>query len=207
MQTSTDADGCDIDDREIVRSVLGGERDRFASLVKRYHRPLYLLAKSRLCQPEVADEAVQDAFVCAYRSLHTYKPEFSFRTWLWTILLNQCRRHGSRMSRQPAQCSDYGEAHEQHGFLAQSTPELAPDELAMRNERRRLLDELLMELPEVRADAIRLRFFGQLKYREIAEVMNSSLNAAKQRVRLGLITVGDLLRERELTDSVFPEKR
>ena len=195
------------DDRQIVRSVLRGDRDAFACLVRRYHGPLLLLAKSRLSRPDVAEEAVQDAFVCAYRSLHTYKPEFSFRTWLWTILLNQCRRHGSRMSQQPAQCSANGPTQLSEEFVAQSTPEFGPDLQAMRNERNQLLNELLLELPEVRADAIRLRFFGQLKYREIAEVMNSSLNAAKQRVRLGLVTIGDLLRERELTDSVFPEMR
>jgi RNA polymerase sigma-70 factor (ECF subfamily) len=69
------------------------------------------------------------------------------------------------------------------------------------------LDGLLLELSDVQADAIRLRFFGQLKYREIADAMDSSLGAAKQRVKLGLIAIGEMLRDRALIDSVFPDTK
>lgn len=191
------------DDKAIVDAVLAGNRQAFARLVNRYHRPLLHLAKSRLGDMDLAEEAVQDAFVCAYRSLHTYKPKFSFRTWLWTILLNQCRRHGARSSKLPRQLSvEYLPK-----TLNETSSEIPPDVSAMLTERSRLLDELLRELSEVQADAIRLRFFGHLKYREIADAMGSSLGAAKQRVKLGLIALGDMLRDRALIESVFPDTK
>lgn len=191
------------DDREAVAAVLAGDRERFAQLVRQYHRPLLHLAKSRLGNEDLAEDAVQDAFFCAYRSLHTYKPKFSFRTWLWTILLNQCRRHGSRIARLPCQSSV-------ETFSASRSPaslDSSPDVAAMIAERSQLLNELLRELSDVQADAIRLRFFGHLKYREIADAMNCSLGAAKQRVKLGLIAIGESLRDRALTDSLFPEDK
>lgn len=191
------------DDKETVAAVLAGDRQRFAQLVRLYHRPLLHLAKSRLGDEDLAEDAVQDAFICAFRSLHTYKPQFSFRTWLWTILLNQCRRHGSRSAKRPRQCSS--EILSQG--LCKVSSESAPDVAAMIAERSQLLNELLRELSDVQADAIRLRFFGQLKYREIADTMNSSLGAAKQRVKLGLMAIGELMRERALIDSVFPEEK
>jgi RNA polymerase sigma-70 factor (ECF subfamily) len=191
------------EDKATVEAVLGGDRQQFARLVQQYHRPLLNLAKSRLGDLDLAEEAVQDAFICAFRSLHTYKPKFSFRTWLWTILLNQCRRHGSRSAKLPRQLSTE--------FLPKSldkpSSESTPDVAAMIAERSRLLDGLLLELSDVQADAIRLRFFGQLKYREIADAMDSSLGAAKQRVKLGLIAIGEMLRDRALIDSVFPDTK
>lgn len=188
-------------DRKVIEIVLAGDRQRYAILVRRYHGPLLHLATSRLGNQAEAEDAVQDAFVAAFRSLHTYKPEYSFRTWLWTILLNQCRRHGTRMAKHPRQIELEHEIHQD------GTADDSPERIAMLIERNRLLNDLLLQLPEERADAIRLRFFGQLKFREVAEVMGSSLNGAKQRVRLGLVTLGDMLRDRKLTDSVFPEDK
>jgi len=49
---------------------------------------------------EVVEEAVQETFLCAHRWLATYDSRYSFRTWLWTILLNQCSRQAKREARQ-----------------------------------------------------------------------------------------------------------
>lgn len=190
------------EDKRIVAAVLSGNQQEFACLVQKYRRPLLHLAKSRLGTEDLAEDAVQDTFIAAYRSLRTYKPEFGFRTWLWTIHLNQCRRHGSRLAKLPRQ--NLIDVSEQTWTHASSEPQ--PEMTAMFVERNRLLASLLSELTEVQADAIRLRFFGHLKYREIAAAMNSSLGAAKQRVKLGLIAIGELLRDRALLDSVFPEE-
>ena len=79
-----------------------------------------------------------------------------------------------------------------------------PEMSAMTNERNEILRELLDRLPAAQADAIRMRFFGQLKYREVADAMQSSLSAAKQRVRNGLAAISEMLRDEQLIDSVFP---
>lgn len=191
------------EDQRTVAAVLAGDRQSFARLVQQYRGPLLHLAKSRLGTEDLAEDAVQDTFIAAFRSLHTYKPEFSFRTWLWTIHLNQCRRHGSRLAKRPRQSTLDASGQP----WAQSSADLPPEMAAMFVERTNLINSLLLELTDVQADAIRLRFFGQLKYREIAEAMNSSLGAAKQRVKLGLIAIGEQLRERALLDSVFPEEK
>jgi len=188
-----------IDDKQVVTTVLNGDVSRFALLVSRYHGPLLQVAKTRLGREDIAEDAVQDAFICAFRSLHTYKPQFSFRTWLWTILLNQCRRHGSRFSKLPSQSTEA----QLDGRIELETP----DARAMQDERNKLIHQLLKQLPEAQADALRLRFFGQLKYQEIADAMQSSLSAAKQRVRYGLVAMSELLREHNIEDSVFPETK
>ena len=80
------SDGCIID------QVLSGKPEQFEVIVCRYHGPLLHLALGKLGRLDAAEEAVQETFFHAYKSLHTYDSQYSFRTWLWTILINQCRR-------------------------------------------------------------------------------------------------------------------
>ena len=62
-------------------------------------------------------------------------------------------------------------------------------------ERREILERLLLELSPVQADALRLRFFGGLKFQEIADTMQCSLCTAKNRGRWGLLRLSDLVQE------------
>ena len=192
----------DFDDRDVVVAVLAGDVEQFARLVHRYRGPLLHLATSRLHRSDLAEDVVQDTFVCVYRSLHTYKPSYSFRTWLWTILLNQCRRQGRKLAKYPIQVTGVIPEDEIVGPV--SAAPAMPDVQAMVSERNELLANLLGQLPEHQADAIRLRYFGQLKYREIADATQCSLGTAKKRVRQGLETMSDLLRKARLVDSLFP---
>ena len=64
-----------------------------------------------------------------------------------------------------------------------------------------MLDEMLRQISTVQADAIRLRFFGELTFEEIAEAMQSSLSGAKKRVKQGLMTLAEKIRESEGSES------
>jgi RNA polymerase sigma-70 factor (ECF subfamily) len=66
-----------------------------------------------------------------------------------------------------------------------------PFERVLARERSELLEASLAALPTVQADALRLRFFGGLKFEEIAETMQCSLGTAKNRVRWGLMRLAD----------------
>ena len=68
---------------------------------------------------------------------------------------------------------------------------------AIHNERRALLEELLNKIPEVQATALRLRFFGGLKFQEIADAMQCSLSSAKNRVKIGLEKLSQLIDDAE----------
>jgi len=179
-------------DKEIVRQVLHGNTERFNELVLRYQNPLLRLAYTKLNDSVLAEDAVQETFLAAFKSLDTYKAEFGFRTWLWTILLNQCRRHGQRNQKKAER-----EISRDSDLLAEEFPsgELSPSGQAMQREQARALGMLLYRLPDVQADALRLRFFGGLKFGEIAEVMECSLSSAKGRVRTGLEKISCWLTE------------
>lgn len=181
-------------DGDVLAAVLAGESDRFAEIVRRYQTALTRVAASRLGRRDWAEEVVQETFLAAYRWLETYDSRYSFRTWLWTILLNQCTRYWERMQRQPpaglsAAADSDGSA--SHAPLAPA--EESPPARAAANERRQRLEQLLSTLPAEQADALRLRFFGELKFHEIAAAMQCSLVTAKNRVKLGLLKLSAAL--------------
>ena len=70
-------------------------------------------------------------------------------------------------------------------------PQSDPLQTAINNEQSRLLESKLSELPDPQADALRLRFFGNLKFQEIADVMQYSLSTAKNHVRQGLVRMSE----------------
>jgi RNA polymerase sigma-70 factor (ECF subfamily) len=181
-----------IDDSELMRRVQRGDFNAFTVLFRRYRSRLLGVAESRLRQREWAEDVVQETFLCAFKSRHTFRLEANFRTWLWTILFHQCHRHHHRRQRQPVGISD-GEESQVLQLLVGQEP--LPPEQAIARERRARLDEVLAQLNPAQADALRLRFFGELKFREIADTLECSLLTAKNRVKAGLLKMAELLDE------------
>ena len=175
-----------LDDTQIMLRVQDGQFALFDELVLRYREPLIRVARSKLGDLAWAEDVVQETFLAVFAARHTFDAKFSFRTWLWTILLNLCRRQLKRKKNRPQEVS-------QSILEAGRTirlPEPACHETGLSrvllSERRKQVAALLGKLPEVQADALRLRFYGGLKYAEIARTMNCSLSGAKLRVRNGL---------------------
>lgn len=169
-----------------------GETEMFAELVRRYQQPLARVAHSRLGRADWAEDVVQESFLAAFKSRATYDARYSFRTWLWTILLRQCHGHYQRRQRsvpiEPLSADDHRDA-----FEASPASSAAPLAQLLAKERAAQLEMLLARLPLPQADALRLRFFAGLKFHEIADAMQCSLNTAKNRVRAGLLRLAEWL--------------
>jgi RNA polymerase sigma-70 factor (ECF subfamily) len=185
------------DDAQIMRRVQAGELDRFAVLMRRYQRPLLRAALTRLGDSNWAEDVVQEAFLAAFVGRFSYNPSFSFRTWLWTILINLCKKQWKRrVSRPVAQTwSELGTTDPSR--IAEPVTEATGLSCLLQAEQMERVRELLAALPEDQADALRLRFFGDLSFPEIAAAMGCCLNTAKSRVRYGLEKLGQSLRPKE----------
>lgn len=180
-----------LPDSTFIAAVLAGQTEAFGELARRYRGGLWRAAKSRLGDSDKADDAVQEALLNAYKWLASYDSRFSFRTWLWTILLNQCRRSLGKSAKRREQQDSEGTL----GFAELVGRETCPHESALIQEQAEVLERLLDQLPESQADALRLRFFGDLKFQEIADVLQCSVGTAKNRVRAGLLQLARWLGE------------
>src|SRR5262245_3829258 len=176
----------------LIAATLAGDEQAFALLVARYQNALFRAAISRLSQREIAEEAVQETFLCAHRWLATYDSRFSFRTWLWTILLNQCSRQGKREARQTMPAARSGQNHE-----PSRRSHLSPLDLLLVQENSDRVRDLMARLPQAQADALRLRFLGGLTVPEIAAATHCSEAGAKNRVKSGLLRLAHWLRSED----------
>ncbi len=186
-----------MSDAELMASAKQGDGLAFAELVGRYRPRLLRFAARSTGDLALAEDLVQDAFAAIHVALASYDSRFAVSTWVWTILLNLCRKHrrGVR-SRQRL-----------HAAWARREPGRRPavdtalDELVRDDEARRLRDRLAL-LPAPQADALRLRFFAELSFDEIAAAMNSSVSGAKVRVRKGLQALSEQLKRDEAAPAI-----
>lgn len=193
-----------LPDGVLIAAALAGDESAFALLVARYQGPLHKAAVSRLGRRELAEEVVQEAFLCAHRWLATYDSRFSFRTWLWTILLNQCSRQGKREARHSAPWAVSTTAAE--SIEEPCRRQRQPLDQLLAQEANQHVQQLLARLPESQADALRLRYFGGLTFPEIAAAMGCSEPGAKNRVKTGLLKLAEWLQpDNQARTNTVPE--
>ena len=175
-----------VPDSAIVRRILAGETEAFASLVDRYHARALKLATGLLGDSDDAEDAVQEAFVRAYRALGSYRERDRFGAWLLHIVVNQCRTHRARQGRFSGSAGSSVESI----VAADGTAQHA--ELAA--EREELAYALAQLAPDQR-EAVVLRFSGGLSYDEMAMATGVSVSALKMRVQRACARLRDLLTE------------
>ena len=170
-------------DAAIVRAVLAGDVDAFARLVDRHHARCLRVATHLLADSDDAEDAVQDAFLRAYRHLGRYREHDRFGAWLLRIVVNQCRTRASREARYARFDS------EQHELQA---PFDSGSEAA---DRRAELVHALAQLGPDQREAIVLRFADELSYQEISSLTGVGVSALKMRVQRACTRLRELLAE------------
>ena len=154
--------------------VLAGDTACYAELVQSHSRPLFNLAFRLTGDRHDAEELVQESFIRAYENLDRYNVKKPFFPWLYTIALNRIRDR--LKTRKPVQGHDGDPA----------SPAPGPSDQVGKQERDALLQQAVRELPEKLREPLALRFFQELSFGEIAEILEISVNSAKKRVYRGL---------------------
>ena len=177
------------DDVSLVKRIQGGDRAAFASLMSRYNRRLYRLARATLRNDADADDALQNAYLLAYKSLHQFRGDASVTTWLSRLVLNECMDRLRRNARREK-------------VLPMSSPTAAinevpdsgidsPDQKLARDQVRVLLDRKLDELPRDFRQVFVLRSVEELSVEETARI----LGVPEATIRTRHLRARSLLRE------------
>jgi RNA polymerase sigma-70 factor (ECF subfamily) len=175
-------------DQELIARVLQGDDQAFAELIESYQQAVYNLAYRMLGDAREAEDAAQEAFLRAYQHLSSYDPERSFKTWLLSIVSNYCI---DRLRKRRLIWLSIEEPLPPHPALTSNMPE--PEEAFVSKERDEAIQSLLASLaPEYRA-AVILRYWYDMSYAEIAEMLGTTESAIKSRLfRARQILAGEL---------------
>jgi RNA polymerase sigma-70 factor, ECF subfamily len=189
------------DDRRLIAECLEGRRDSFGVLVTNYQARLYNAAVRLVDTPEDAADVVQDAFLSAYQSLHSFKGDAEFFTWLYRIAFNtaismkrkrkttlslDARRNGELgpHSREPVDASEY----------------VKPGAALERTEEEKLLHDALARLSGEHREVLLMKDIDGLKYEEIADVMGIPIGTVRSRLHRARLELRDLLAPLEDTE-------
>lgn len=159
-----------------------GDRQAFGELVA-LHRKGVINVVYRMCgDPQLAEEAAQEAFIRAWQNIRRYNPRFAFRSWVYRIAINVAIDY----LRRERETTDIGAEPLAAGG---EDPEAALE----RKERADQVRKAVLGMPPASRMVLVLREYEQLTYQEIAEALDipigtvmSRLNYARNQVRLAL---------------------
>lgn len=174
-------------DAVLLEALRAGEADAYAALVERYGGRMRCTALRLLGSEDQADDAVQEAFLSAFRSLATFAGESSLGTWLHRIVINAAlmkRRSESRRSARKVDVDDLLPRFTSMGAFTQAqVPWSEPaDEPAIQRETRERVTQCIARLPDAYRLPLVLRDLEGLSNRELADQLEVTVNAAKVRV-------------------------
>ncbi|MEK6238451.1 MAG: RNA polymerase sigma factor [Planctomycetales bacterium] len=180
-------------DEELVVRVGLGDLESLGELFLRHHHQILNFVHRMVGNQNAAEDITQQVFVRVLQYADKFKPEQSFRPWLFTVAANLCRDHFTKNGRRPTQ------------ELAVDPPgdlEDPLDQLVSAEECERV-KQAVDELPEIYRSIIILRVYQQLPYAEIAAVLDILEGTARCRMEYALNRLRKALlnpRERESVD-------
>lgn len=184
MRDDERTDAASTDD-ELVERGRAGDQSALGALVERHHTAAFRAALSVAGDEDLAQDAVQNAFLKAFGALQGFRGEASFRTWLLTITANEARGLLRRKGRRKETAlEDVGEIH----AAGKSPGEVA--EIASEAARAR---GLLATLPEKQRLSVSLRIEEGLSFREIGDIIESSEGAARVNYFHGIRRLRELM--------------
>jgi len=155
-----------------------GDKVAFGKLIEAYQGPVYNLAYRMMSNSGEAEEAAQEAFIRAFTRLDSYNPAHKFSTWLLSITSNYCI---DQLRKRRTILLSIDEPLPPHPALS-ADQEKRPESQLLMNEQQALVQSLLEELAPDYRQAVVLRYWHELSYEEIAEMMDTTVSAIKSRL-------------------------
>jgi len=173
-----------VSDAELVKRIAAQDHGAFRVLMKRHNQMLYRAARSILKNEAEAEDAVQEAYLQAYRAMGNFRGDAKLSTWLVRITVNEAitrlHKHARRAEVIRLEGDDLHDQHSAEESMNDSPPEV-PERATLRAEMRKLLEARIDTLPEAFRSVFVLRALEEMSVEETAVALD--LNEATVRSR------------------------
>jgi RNA polymerase sigma-70 factor (ECF subfamily) len=179
---------------ELIEEILGGSKAAVEVLVNRYYKGIFSYIYRSTGQYHTSYDLTQEVFIKMIGALNRFdRRSGNFKNWIYKIGLNVMR--------------DYFKGRGYRGFKeAVEIDEERCDEdsnvveIISRMSQREEIKKAITELPEFQRDAIILRFYHDMKIKDIAAVMDTTESTVKSRLRQGIEKLKNILKDGEVND-------
>lgn len=177
-------------DRTLIAACLQGHGDAFGALVAPYQDRLYNTLYRLTGREEDAAELLQETMIRAFRGLASYQGESSFYTWLYRIAMNVAFTHQRRRRMRSLGAESVSPPYD----VADESEHSRPGRHLERAEQRDIIQRALDQLDEPFRAVLILKDIEDLRYEEIAEILDIPVGTVRSRLHRARAEMRELLR-------------
>lgn len=162
-----------MNEQEIIELIRreATKRSGFNALVKLYHQKVYWLVRKMVIDHDEANDLTQDIFIKIWFAIDEFEGKSKIFTWMYRIATNECLMHlRKRKQRQSISLEDTD--HELVGYLNEPG-QLNGDQIQL------LLQQAILTLPDKQRMVFNLKYFDEMKYEDMSELLGTSVGALK----------------------------
>lgn len=187
-----------IEDFNLIDLAVAGDEKAFAKLLQRYKRPVYHMILKMVRNVDDAEDLTIESFAKAFKSLSKFKKDFTFSTWLFRIATNNSidfirRRKLNTLSIEHTYTDDDG----QSVSIDIEDFNLNPQDVAIRAQKEEIIQVFVNMLPAKYQKLVRLRYFNELSYEEIAKELEAPLGTVKAQLHRARELMYDLVKNKK----------
>jgi RNA polymerase sigma factor (sigma-70 family) len=187
-----------LEDFKLIDMAVVGDEKAYAKLLQRYKRPVYHMILKMVRNVDDAEDLTIESFAKAFRSLHRFKKDFTFSTWLFRIATNNTidfirKKKLNTLSIENTYTDDDG----QSVSIDVEDVNPNPQEEAIKSQKEELIQVFVNMLPGKYQKLVRLRYFQELSYEEIAVELDAPLGTVKAQLHRARELMYDLVKNKK----------
>lgn len=179
-----------VDDKQLTEMLSdpATQRKAFEIVVREYSEQLYWQVRRIVLSHEDANDVMQNAMIKAWTNLDTFRKDSKISTWLYRIVVNESLDFVRRQKGTPIMSADNSTA------IANT---LMADRYFDGDETEAQLQEAIAQLPEVQRVVFNLRYFNEMKYSDISQILHTSEGALKASYHIAVKKITEFFKERD----------
>jgi RNA polymerase sigma factor (sigma-70 family) len=180
----------------LIDDAIAGKQEAYRRLMTKYRQLIYNLIFRMIRNKEDVEDLTQEAFIKAFNSLDKFDKQFSFSTWLFKIATNNCIDYLRKKKLNTFSIDkEIGSEDDDYQFEIPDS-ERTPDKNLMENERKKILEEAIENLPNKYKSVILLRHRDEKDYEEIAKKLKLPLGTVKAHIFRGRELLNKYLKDK-----------
>ena len=191
-----------MNDQDLVQAYIKGDQSAIETLINRHRNKVYTYIVLTIKNQQLAEDLFQETFIKVIQSLRggKYRDNGRFLSWVIRIAHNLIIDHFRKEKQMNSVSNDDTEV---DLFNSKKLSDDNIEEVIVSSQIKAEIRALINELPDDQREVVLLRHYGELSFKEIADQTDVSINTALGRMRYALINLRKLIREKDLSLTVY----
>jgi len=191
-----------VNDQDLVQAYIKGDQSAIETLINRHRSKVYTYILLTIKNQPLAEDLFQETFIKVIQSLRSgkYRDNGRFLSWVIRIAHNLIIDHFRKEKQMNSVSNDDSVV---DLFNSKKLCDENIEELIVNSQIKAEIRSLINELPDDQREVVLLRHYGELSFKEIADQTDVSINTALGRMRYALINLRKLIKEKNLTLTVY----